>query len=135
MPPPDTELTGDYGDVRLLPASETQKISVPDLEAGSKRLVFTVGTDAFGAIGLEADDFIIADMEITPTPGALVVAQIYDLRMGDAETVIRWFEPPYLIAPSLEPDLRRPVLIDHETVEIRGVIIRQLRVKELFNSG
>lgn len=91
------------------------------------RIALMISGDKLQGAGLDAGDVVIVDTDREAEPGNLVVAQVYDLRRGTAETVIRYYHPPYLISPSDRPDQRVPLMIDHETVQVRGVVIRQLR--------
>ncbi|MCI5075669.1 helix-turn-helix domain-containing protein [Oricola sp.] len=76
--------------------------------------------------GYMPGDILLVDLNATPIDGDAVCAQVYD-RVGKAETVMRIYEQPYLVAASSAPDLRRPLLVDNERVVIRGVIVASLR--------
>ena len=41
--------------------------------------------------------------------------------------MFRIFQPPYLLAASSDPTLMRPLVLDGETVEIKGVVINSIR--------
>src|SRR5947209_1043302 len=58
-----------------------------------------------------------------PEAGGAVGAQVYDWRRAAAETVMRLYEPPYLVAASLDEGLRRPLVVDNEQVIIKGVVL------------
>jgi len=70
-------------------------------------------------------DVLMIDLNRTAEDGDIVVAQIYD-RVGRAETVMRIYEHPYLIAATSDKDLMRPALVDNKTVQIRGVMTLRL---------
>lgn len=84
-------------------------------------------TRALESAGYLAGDIIISDQAIAPNAGDAVVAQVYDVRSGTAETVFRLFEAPYLIAASSDPALRKPLLVDNERVIVLGVITQSFR--------
>lgn len=77
--------------------------------------------------GYLSGDVLITDASIAPTAGDVVCAQIYDLRRGTAETVFRLFEPPYLIAASNDPALRKPLLVDNERVIVMATVTETFR--------
>lgn len=88
--------------------------------------------DAMSLRDISPGDLLIIDKERNPNAGDIVCAQVYDFRLGDAETIIRFYEPPYLVAASEDAAFRRPLLIDNEKVQITGVVVKQIRVRE-FN--
>ena len=65
----------------------------------------------------------------TPLSGDVVCAQIYDWSNGRAETVFRIFEPPYLLAASADPQFLRPFVVDDDKVQVKGVVIHTIRVR------
>ena len=71
-------------------------------------------------------DILLVDLNATPVSGDAVCAQVYD-RHGNAETVMRIYEQPYLVAASSDPAVRRPLIADDDHVVIRGVIIASVR--------
>lgn len=71
-------------------------------------------------------DILMIDLNATPVSGDVVCAQVYD-RSGRAETVMRLYEDPFLVAASLDRNLMRPLLVDSERVVLRGVVINSLR--------
>ncbi|WGD31305.1 hypothetical protein AncyloWKF20_05625 [Ancylobacter sp. WKF20] len=77
--------------------------------------------------GIRPGDIVMVDLNGTPQAGDAVCAQVYDLRRGTAETVFRIFEPPFLVAASSDPSLRRPLLVDNERVLIMGVVVGSVR--------
>ncbi|WP_424956372.1 LexA family protein [Hyphomicrobium sp. 1Nfss2.1] len=72
-------------------------------------------------------DILIVDLNETAQPGDLVCAQDYRWSEGKAETVFRFYDPPYLTTPSREEGLRKPLLVDNDRVVIKGVVIGSLR--------
>lgn len=84
-------------------------------------------TRALEGYGYMPGDVVIVDLGVAPRAGVPVCAQVYDWNHAAAETVWRIYEPPYLIAYSTDPDLRRPLLVDNDRVIVRGVITDLLR--------
>lgn len=79
--------------------------------------------------GIMQGDIVIVDHQMTtPEPGEVVIAQSYDWDAGETRSVIRIYEPPYLIAASQEQQYRKPILIDHDKVRITGTVIGTLRL-------
>lgn len=70
-------------------------------------------------------DILIIDLNETPESGDIVCAQVYD-RLGRAETVMRIYEEPYLIAATGDRTLMRPALVDNDRVKIRGVMLARI---------
>ena len=111
-------------------------VANPDLALGRAILAFRGGKNAIDPwvmrssalelAGYLPGDILLVDMNETPSSGDAVCAQIYD-RHGRAETVIRIYEHPYLVAASATPGLRRPVLIDNENVVVRGCVVATIR--------
>lgn len=77
--------------------------------------------------GFIPGDVAIIDMNAAPKRGDAVCAQVYDWPNGRAETVLRLFEPPYLVTATADPTLRRPHYVDDEKVVIKGVVTAMLR--------
>jgi transcriptional regulator with XRE-family HTH domain len=86
-------------------------------------------TRALEGLGYMQGDIVITDARILPRAGDAVCAQVYDLRTGTAETVFRVYEPPYLIAHSADPALRKPLLIDNERVIVMGAVTESFRTR------
>lgn len=81
---------------------------------------------AMETAGFMPGDVLIVDLNAAPLDGDAVCAQLYD-RAGRAETAFRIYESPFLIAASQDPALRRPLLIDNDRAQVRGVVITSLR--------
>jgi hypothetical protein len=84
---------------------------------------WTIRTRALERIGFLPGDVVIVDLGRRPEAGDAVCAQVYDWRRAAAETVMRLYEPPYLVAASLDESLRRPLVVDNEQVIIKGVVL------------
>lgn len=75
--------------------------------------------------GFLPGDVLMIDMNAKPKRGDIVVAQVYD-RNGQAETVIRMYEHPFLITATMDQQLLTPILIDKNVV-VRGTLLTSLR--------
>jgi DNA-binding phage protein len=103
----------------------------PAISAAIKALIggrkaadpWTMRSRALERIGYLPGDIVIVDLGRTAEAGEAVCAQVYDWRRAAAETVMRLYEPPYLVAASLEEGLRRPLVVDNEQVIIKGVLL------------
>ena len=103
----------------------------PDLLAAIKALVgarkaadpWTIRKPALEQRGYLPGDIVIVDLGRRAEAGDAVCAQVYDWRRGTAETVMRVYEPPYLVAASFDEALRRPLVVDNEQVIIKGVLL------------
>lgn len=76
-------------------------------------------------------DVVRADSAIPPRSRDIVVAQIVDPKLGTAETILRVYEPPYLVTETADPAARRkPLPVDGDTVSIWGVVILAVRARK-----
>jgi hypothetical protein len=103
----------------------------PEVVAAIKALIggrkaadpWTMKSRALEQRGFLVGDIVIVDLGRRPEAGDMVCAQVYDWRRAAAETVMRLYEPPYLVAASLDEGLRRPLVVDNEQVIIKGVLL------------
>lgn len=71
-------------------------------------------------------DVLLIDLNETPRPKDAVCAQVYDWSTGKAETIMRLYEPPFLVAASSEPKFLKPFIVDDHQIVIKGVIVSAL---------
>jgi DNA-binding phage protein len=90
------------------------------------RLASTVLEDA----GYLPGDILVVDLNARPVEGDVVCAQVYQWQKGTADTVFRIYKPPFLLAATRILLLRKPLLVDNETVIIKGVVTDALRVAQ-----
>lgn len=122
--PPDASVAGfAESDARPLEASEGGHDPLPH---GSELNDWVITTDALRHLGIIPGDVLRVNPLLLPRPGDLVCAQIINFQLATADTVFRFYEPPFLISGSHERGHRRPRMID-ESVTIMGVVERQLR--------
>lgn len=84
---------------------------------------WTIRTRALDRMGYLPGDIVIVDLGRRPEAGDAVCAQVYDWRRAAAETVMRVYDPPYLLEASLDEKLRKPLVVDNEQVIIKGVLL------------
>lgn len=97
------------------------------LNENANAAAWRLRTRALENAGYVIGDVVISDASVAPRAGDAVVAQVYDMRSGTAETVFRILESPYLIAASNDPALRKPLLVDNERVIVVGTIVNSFR--------
>lgn len=100
-----------------------------DIEAtATTQGIWEIRTRALEMVGYFPGDLVLADAATPPRPRDIVVAQMVDHTRDTAETVIRLYDPPYLMTETADPSSRRkPVLVDNDRVAIWGVVVRSLR--------
>lgn len=92
--------------------------------------IWVVRTRALEDEGYKPGDRVIVDLDATPQIGCIVCAQIYDWDKGDAKTLLRLYEHPYLVAATSDPRFRKPELIDDKYIIIKGVVVASFRIFE-----
>lgn len=123
-----------HGDARIYDIDRLPDISrpgdhEPDLAAVEVR------NGAMALAHICSGDFLVVDRRRKPQAGDIVCAEVYDFRLGAAETVIRFYEPPYLVAASDDVVFRKPLLLDNDKVQIIGVVVRQIRVRDFIEAA
>jgi hypothetical protein len=90
--------------------------------------VWRVRGQTMALAGLLAGDFMLVDTHQAERvkPGDVVVAQLYNPR--GATTVLRRYEPPVLVAASVDPTDGRVHVVDGLNVVIRGKVVASWRV-------
>lgn len=88
-------------------------------------------TTSLELAGFLAGDIVFVDTAATPQAQDAVCAQIADYGRGSAETIWRIFDPPYLVGAAHDRTAYKPILIDHDRVKVRGVIVDSLRPHRL----
>lgn len=90
--------------------------------------IWRVKSRAMALAGLLEGDFLLVDSHQAERvrSGDVVIAQLYN-RTG-ANTVLRRFEPPVLLAASADPEDARVHVVDGVNVVIRGKVIASWRV-------
>jgi transcriptional regulator with XRE-family HTH domain len=117
---------------------------IDDTQAGSERVRAAVAaiigdrqaadpwvmrSDALKFAGYLPGDILIVDISRMPVSGEVACAQVYQWEQGKAGTIFRLYEPPYLLAASDAPEMRRPLLVDNNHVVLKGVVTESLRLR------
>ncbi len=91
--------------------------------------IWTVKSDALCLSGYLEGDMILVDTHQSERckAGDTVIAQVYNRQTGGAETILRRFEPPVLVAANANPNQQRVHVVDGNNVAIRGKVIAQWR--------
>lgn len=76
---------------------------------------------ALDMAGIIPGDILIIDQNRRPKTGDVVLATITDLVTGSAETVLRIFQPPFLVTHSAKLGACQPEAVDENRVVIMGV--------------
>ncbi len=76
---------------------------------------------ALDMLGVYPGDVLMIDQNKRPRAGAIVCVQISDLATGHAETVMRRYDPPYVVTHSAKLGPTKPEQVDDERVIIMGV--------------
>lgn len=89
--------------------------------------VRTINTRALELAGYLPGDVALFDMSVTARDGDAVAANVYNLQ-GGADTVLRIFEPPYLVTRTMDREIAsKPRLVDGEHVRIMAVLVKLIR--------
>ncbi|MBL4820387.1 MAG: helix-turn-helix transcriptional regulator [Gammaproteobacteria bacterium] len=84
---------------------------------------------ALELLGYMPGDILLVDLNKEAQTGDVVCAQSLDNR-GGAETIFRTFEPPFLVAASMETALHKPLLIDDDRTTVMGTVVGSVRAKK-----
>ena len=88
---------------------------------------WAVRTPVLAALGCNVGDILTFDASIKPAAEDIVIAQIYKVGAAGADTVMRFYLPPFLVAAPMGKPLVPPVIIDPEGVRvvIMGTMVRR----------
>lgn len=91
--------------------------------------VWRMKSSAMSLNGILDGDFLLVDLSQSDRvkAGDAVVAQIYNNASASAVTVVRRFEPPVLVAGSMDRADQRVQVVDGVNVVIRGKVVAVLR--------
>lgn len=86
-----------------------------------------IKSPALAAMGCMPGDIARFDARIKPVSGDIVIAQVYRINAMGAETVMRLFMPPFLVAAEIGAPSIKPVEIDPagERVVIMGTLVKR----------
>lgn len=94
---------------------------------GLRRPAVFISRAAQTGLGISAGDILVADLDRRAEAGDTVLVTLADLHSGQAETLVRQYQPPFVI--SLDAGAARPVLRIDLTgaVAIMGVVTAIVR--------
>lgn len=72
--------------------------------------------------GIVPGDLLVADLNKDARENDFVIAQVYDWKKDTAETILRKFHPPYLVAHSSDAAFSKPISIEDDSIMIKAVI-------------
>lgn len=125
LPPPGGAATG-FSEPDLAPYEAED--GEADMPAAPNVYLKRVGSRVMELDGILPGDVLTLDMARVPAQGDTVEAQVYALDRPVAETVLRLYDPPYLLARTLDPAHAKPLLVDGERVRIAAVLVRLARI-------
>lgn len=128
VPPPGAALARPRGFAESEVEQLSDAPSFADPRPTPDRGVWRIHSRALDLSGYVPGDLVLADATVEPQPFDVVCAQVYNFERGSAETVLRLYDPPYLVTHSSDPACyRKPLLVDNERVVIWGTVIRTVR--------
>lgn len=91
--------------------------------------IWRVTSRAMVLAGYLSGDWLAVDASMSERvkPGDAVVAEVYDNRAGTSKIVLRRYEPPVLIAATIDPDEDRLHVADGVNVVVKGKIVASWR--------
>lgn len=100
-------------------------LEVPDGgRYSAKAYALEIKDESMNLAGIIPGDVIISELDRPCKPGQMVVVQLYQGR--GAATVVRKYEPPYLVPHSTMPSFR-PVSIEKSDVRLVSPVLRLVR--------
>jgi DNA-binding phage protein len=94
----------------------------------NQQATWTVSTTALDLEGYMPGDKVIVDQSVLPQPGDIVCARVFNIQRGNAETVLRLFQPPFLLTRSTNRKKEaKPLYVDNERVLLCGTVVRMVR--------
>lgn len=128
-----------FGEVEAVPFEPPENVSAIDgsirairelCSARAGRDPWRMQSAVLDMAGILPGDVIIVDLNKRPKSGDLVCAQVYDWRAKTADTIMRLYDAPFLVSQSHTMPSAKPLMVDDETVVIKGVIDAVLRVRQ-----
>jgi transcriptional regulator with XRE-family HTH domain len=78
-------------------------------------------------VGIRAGDIIILNRDLLPERGDIVCAHVFVWSKGQSDLVFRVYEPPFLVSASRSFEIRKPYVVDGDTVRLHGVVTDVMR--------
>ena len=133
IPGPDTYLTqGSYARSTTIRAAfvdvELEKYTAETPNLTSTQGRWEIRTRALELAGYLPGDTVIADSGEAPRANDVVIARHLHTGKPGADTVLRIYDPPYLLTATLDDNAKRkPLLVDNVNVSIWGVVVKSWR--------
>lgn len=122
-------LAEDAAPAPAMPEDLRERRLVAELAPGARNAsVWTVKTAALQLAGIVPGDKVVLDPDAAPREGDAVIAQLYDWDRVSARTVLRLFQPPYLVAAAADAVQYRPITLD-QAVGIKGAIVARYQLR------
>lgn len=100
------------------------------ISESSTRTAWRMKGWALEMLGVLPGDILIIDTSLRPKSGDIVVAEVTDWAIGQKETAFRLYQPPFIVTHSSKLGPQKPLTVDEETVQLRGVCIATLRTRQ-----
>ena len=91
------------------------------------KAAWVMKSSALDMIGIMPRDIMVIDMNRSPSAKDIVCVQITDFATGSAETLFRYYDAPFAVARSAKLGHIKPLLVDNEAIQIRGVVVASFR--------
>lgn len=120
----------DSGAARFIPAGGTplERAILAFVSARPNREPWVMRDHGLALVGVMAGDVAIVDLSRRDLiADQIVLASITEQHSGWSRSVLRLFRPPYLVAMTHDQGLLTPILIDHDSVVLRGWVIAVIR--------
>lgn len=91
----------------------------------AKAYALEIGDDGLNLAGVLPGDIVISELDRPCKPGQLAVVQHY--LGGDAETLVRRYEPPHLLPHSTNP-AHRTLHLEHDDVRVVSPVLKLVRL-------
>lgn len=119
-----------YREPEVLNAIDGSARAIRELCMGRNgRDPWTIRTAVLDLAGILPGDVVIVDLAKQAKSGDLVCAQVYDWRADRAETIMRMYDPPFLVSQSHTLPSTKPLMVDDDAVVIKGVIDAVIRIR------
>ncbi|MEM9284860.1 MAG: hypothetical protein AAGA39_03155 [Pseudomonadota bacterium] len=119
-----------FSEPEAVPIESAPTLPDPETLAAKSLGLFRIQSRSMEAADIVPGDVIAVALNQEPKPHDIVCAQVFDTVTGEAETLFRWFEPPFLVAGSPAAHLRKPLLIDDNTVIVKGPAVELYRQRQ-----
>lgn len=98
----------------------------PEIDHGR----WLLNSEVLNLEGFRPGDLLDFNLKLRPERGDIVVAQVRDSKLGTAQTVLRQYQPPFLLTRSSDPSIDpAPLTVDDKDVYIVGVFEQMVRLR------